>query len=315
MPVLPNPVYQNHRKFNPEGVQSSKEDTARGLAAFLPAFERNYREWLGHARPDYDARIVQGDEALAAVQRDGFAFLKIREPLKAELVELAMPSVAYLEEKLRTLNTKPKFRDMNLALNRAEHPRIYDLMNEILDHLAIPALAAAYMRRALKIKKLFVQVNTAAETAARYGSIEADGLPALKTDYWHIDSDIWPNIKILIYLNDVDFDQGPLRYVSGSHRIIPDFEMLVRKTNDFLKLPTSQFVALPEELRLHALFGPYLRGDEPAAMALLRREKALYGPAGDLTLFDNNGVHRGGFVRQGSRYIVQCLFEAASPTA
>ncbi len=35
----------------------------------------------------------------------------------------------------------------------------------------------------------------------------------------------------------------------------------------------------------------------------------------DLVLFDNNGVHRGGFVRSGYRFMLQCHFWRADKIA
>lgn len=311
MPFLPNPDYLSHPRMKAavETVDASVQVDAMGQ--FLPAFQRNYAEWIKVGRPDFDARIGEGDAVLAELQRDGVALLKVSDRDKAELVALAAPYIGVLESKLSAMESKPKFRDMNLALDRGENRRLYEVAQAALSELHAFEIAAAYLRQPMKIKKLFVQLNNAWETKARYGVIDDAGLPPLKTDYWHIDSDIWPSLKVLIYLNDVDLDRGPMRYVVGSHRELPCFETVVRKTNDTLRLPTRQFLALPDELRMHALFGPFLLGEEPQAYELLRRERALCGGGADLVLFDNNGVHRGGFVRTGARHILQCLFEAA----
>ena len=41
----------------------------------------------------------------------------------------------------------------------------------------------------------------------------------------------------------------------------------------------------------------------------MARERAYHSEDGDLILFDYNGVHRGGFVREGYRYMLQCHLE------
>lgn len=310
MPVLPNPDYMNHPVFQPSAHKVDEAARAEAMNKFLPAFQKGYNDWIAAGRPDFEARIGAGDEVLRALQADGYALLKMDAGEKARLVELVSAEVAALEANLAALD-KPKFRDMNRPLERKEQPAVYELVERAFKNLHVLDAASAYARRPMRVKKLFVQLNNARETRARYGVIDEAGLPPLKTDYWHIDSDIWPNVKVLMYLNDVGLDQGPLRYVPGSHRDLPCFETVVRKTNDTLKLPTAQFLALPEELRMHALFGPYLTGQEPQAAGLLERERAVCGGGADVILFDNNGVHRGGFVRSGSRRIMQVLFEAA----
>ncbi len=311
MSVLPNPDYLNHPRFKTAADRVNGDTAKAALTQFLPAFHRTYVDWLTSSPPDLAARIGEGDEALRALQQCGFAQLTIDGAAKAELVALCAPLLAPLEARLSAFQGKPKFRDMNVALDGADSATIYRLVEEMFGDLSVFDTVSAYVRRPLKLKKLFVQLNNATETAARYGVIEQDGLPRLKSDYWHIDSDVWPCVKVIIYLNRVTLEQGPLRYVVGSHRAPPDFETVVRKTNDTLKLPADQFLALPEEFRMHALFGPFLSGAEPQIEALLAQETAISGEAGDLILFDTNGVHRGGFVRSQDRRILQCLFQAA----
>ena len=311
MTVLPNPDYLSHPKFKTTKERIDRQTTIAALQRFIPAFERTYLDWMDLDPPDLDARIGAGDEVLGALQQCGFALLSIDERSKAELCALCEPYISRLEAGLSAVQGKPKFRDMNLGLGRDEAGPMYDVVAAILRDLNVFPAAQAYARRPLRIKKLFVQINNEQETAVRYGPIDGRGLPSLKTDYWHIDSDVWPCVKVIIYLSPVELDQGPLRYVTGSHRQPPAFETVVRKTNDTLKLPAEQFLALPDEFRMHALFGPFLSGSEPQVEQLLEREQPVYGGGADLILFDNNGVHRGGFVRSGTRRIVQCLFQAA----
>jgi hypothetical protein len=46
------------------------------------------------------------------------------------------------------------------------------------------------------------------------------------------------------------------------------------------------------------------------AVRLLEFEEVVMDDAGsDIVLFDYHGVHRGGFVRQGGRRILQCTFD------
>jgi len=308
---LPHPDYFSHPHLAPSAPDVNDAARIAAVEAFAPLFQRNYAEWLRIGRPDFEARIEGlGDKTLRKLQTDGVALLKIDPELKQRLVELTKPDVDAIEERLAAFEGKPKFRDMNMALPRAEYPQVYKTMQKALDKLQVLEVGGAYVKRPLRIKRLYVQLNNEHETRLRYGVIDENGIPERKSDYWHIDSDIWPNFKALMYLNDVGLDEGPMRYIPGTHRDLDAFETVVRKTNDSLKLPTAQFLALPDALRMHALFGPYMNGDEPECQALLAREVACAGD-GDLVLFDNNGVHRGGFVRKGSRRIMQCLFESA----
>ena len=309
--VLPNPDYRNHPKFAfPDDLPKAQRE-ADGLAQFLPAFAKNYESWLKVGYPDFGSGEPSGQPVLDEIRRDGVALLTVPAELKGRMADAAAATFEDIEGRIRSFPGKPKFRDMNVAFERSDHPLLYDLAHQTFAALGVYDAARRYLRMPLKIKKLYGQVNNQDETARRYGVIDEDGLPRLKTDYWHIDSDVWPCLKVLIYVNQVGPDQGPMRYVTGTHRALDSFELIARKTNDTLKLPIPLFVALPDALRVHALFGPYLTGDEPQALAMLPKERVLWGTGKDVVLFDNNGVHRGGFVRNGSRHIIQCLFEPA----
>jgi hypothetical protein len=154
-------------------------------------------------------------------------------------------------------------------------------------------------------------VNTAAVTARDYGPLDADGVPSPSTRYMHIDSAMWPPVKVLIYLSPVTADQGPFRYVEGSHRLASEFELMVRKVNDRKTITGPLFMALPPQFRMYTLFGDVLDPESQGARELLSRERAYCDGVSDLILFDFNGVHRGGFVRSGHRYLLQCHFGRA----
>ncbi len=119
-------------------------------------------------------------------------------------------------------------------------------------------------------------------------------------------------MKAVVYLDAMRLDQGPFRYVRGSHRWARPFEIVVRTTNDKLRLPRTMFMALPPALRANTEFGGGLEEEGPDAMRLLELEDVVLDAIGsDIILFDYHGVHRGGFVRRGARHILQCTFDAA----
>jgi hypothetical protein len=311
MRSLPNPSYLVTPKFRPIAEEIDDQARIEALDSFLPEFHRNYARWVKTPRPDFEAQVQRGGQTLRTLQSDGCVLLKIPAQAKAGLKAITEPLLADLEDAAGKIEA-PKFRDTARAVSIKESPELYSTFEAILRDLNVMEVAGAYARRPLRIKKLFVQTTDARITRSRYGEIGSEGLPSVRSSYWHIDSDIWPCVKALVYLTDVDLDQGPMRYVLGSHRQLGEFEAVVRKTNDGLKLPTKQFLALPDEFRMHALFGDHLDADDPEIQPLLQRERVLCDPeGGDFILFDNNGVHRGGFVRNGARRILQCLFEAA----
>ncbi|OJU08820.1 MAG: hypothetical protein BGN86_03635 [Caulobacterales bacterium 68-7] len=312
MYVLPTPDYSRFSRFRDQMGEIDDAVRAEAFALFIKPFHARYRDILTQPRPDYEARIGAGDDILAALQTDGVALAKSDAGLKAKLNAVAMPLADQIEAHLAA-TAEPNFKDGQILLSESEHAAIYQAVAEVFEQAHIFDVSRTYARQPVKLAGIAVQVNTAATTLRKYKAIDAEGLPKKKTQYLHIDSSGWPHHKVLIYLNDVGLDEGPFRYVVGSHRMLDDFELAVRKTNDKLRIPPKLFMALPEAFRQLADFGDNIDPDSSEALALLQRERALYDDkASDLVLFDYHGVHRGGFVRQGARRILQVNFAAAS---
>jgi len=309
---LPRPDYFNHPVVAPYAHLVNDRTRIEAMDLFAPLFQRGWGDWLRIGQAAFEARIDgPGDETLMTLQREGVVLLKMDGAMKARIRKLVSSKVDAIEANLAACDGKPAFPDMHARLVKADWEEVYDLITRALADLHVFEVASAYVKKPLRIRQLHVQLNNEHETRLRYGVIDADGLPARKSDYWHIDGEIWPNFKALLYLDDVTLEQGPMRYIPGTHRNLDAFETVARKVNDNLKLSWPHFLSLPDALRVHALFGPFMTGEEPEAKALLDREVACCDEGKDLLLFDNNGVHRGGFVRQGSRRIMQILFEPA----
>ena len=280
---------------------------AEALSAFIPAFQERYLQILKSPRPQWEARIGAGDHLLRAMQRDGYALATLEPAHRDRLRELALPLAQHIHARLDRLG-KLRFSDGQLVLDPSEHAPIYAAAEAALRDSHVVEAFSAYAGRPIGLLRLAVQVNSARETRMKYGEVDASGLPAHRTSYFHVDSNDWPSVKALIYLNEVELDQGPFRYVVGSHRRMELFEAAVRKTNDKLRQRPQMLLALPREFGQHANFGDFIDETTPGAAELLAAERAVCDGRSDLVLFDNNGVHRGGLVRQGHRYILQCQF-------
>jgi hypothetical protein len=309
MNALPTPDYTKLPKFSRELPGVNDDTRAEAFGMFIKPFHARYRDILTQPRPDYDVRIGAGDDILRTLQEHGVALAKSEPGLKAQLNALALPLAQQIEAHLAA-TVEVGFKDGQILLSdEIEHAAIYEATAALFEEAHLFDVASAYAREPLKLTGIAVQVNTEATTTRKYKSIDADGLPKKRTQYLHIDSSGWPHTKVLIYLNDVGLDEGPFRYIDGSHRGVGDFELAVRKTNDKLRIKPPLFMALPEEFRLLADFGDHIDPESDEAKAFLAREIAAYDDKkSDLVLFDYHGVHRGGFVRKGARSILQVNF-------
>jgi hypothetical protein len=312
--ALPTPLYDERPELAHYFDEITDEVREQALEAFLPALHGRYQRLQRAQRRRFDARIGAGDEVLRTFQQDGLVLGALEPAARRSLRAYLEPIARTILERLETL-AKIKFADGQVPLEPGDHPRLFVEVEAALEEGGVLDVFSAYSGERLGLLRLAVQVNTARETRLKYGEIDASGAPRLKTAYFHVDSNEWPSVKALIYLSDVDVEQGPFRFVRGSHRLMGDFEALVRKTNDRLRQPPVRFLALPPEFRQHASFGDYIDETTPRAAELLADEVVVCDGGSDLILFDNNGVHRGGFVRSGHRFMLQCQFDSVARMA
>jgi hypothetical protein len=115
-------------------------------------------------------------------------------------------------------------------------------------------------------------------------------------------------VKFMIYLDETGPDNGAFSYVPGSHRVI---DALVSHASRMKR--DNRAVHTYEDIQTIA--GGAGRG----ATTLLEDVSAhvrssddsdnfysISAPAGSVVVFDANGIHRGGVVERGHRFVIRC---------
>lgn len=305
---IPSPDYDSHSAYG--GMLSPSWKTR--ITALRKVTPPLLSLWWKDALLSLKRKPSAG-KASPALEREGITTFRIPEEQKKKLLAL-------LEEDIRALREKrtkiaPAKRGVENCVTRIADPRnptheVLLLVEAILTELGIFEIGRAYHGFDLRIKAVNLQINDAQD-----GGI-ANVFPDLKaappsTYYAHIDSTLG-TLKVLIYLTDVKKENGPFRYFVGSHRLeMGRFERCLRKACDLAGLDSTRkearelFLAMPKPLRKKANFGNDLTNDSPEARALLAKERAVTSDAGDLILFDNNGIHRGAIFEAGERQMLQ----------
>ena len=127
--------------------------------------------------------------------------------------------------------------------------------------------------------------------------VQPGNLPSFEA-FFHIDS--WKHrVKAFFYLEDVGVDDGPLTYLSGSHRGLWRLPVESRLSR-FLTSDAAGFSTPPS--RYLGCFWPY-------EVDLLKKdygykEVTCAGRAGTLVVFDARGLHRGEELRGERRLIL-----------
>jgi hypothetical protein len=124
---------------------------------------------------------------------------------------------------------------------------------------------------------------------------------------WHFDNNPKEQIKVMIYLNDVN-DNGPFKFLSKNNKAIKINPQGKKLSNT----RPNQFWAQ----NWFEVLGEKWKGDRiPRSIISNLKEKYNYkeidvkGPAGTSILFDNNIVHKGTIPVEGFRYAMTLQFQ------
>lgn len=166
------------------------------------------------------------------------------------------------------------------------------------------------------------------------GAYSDIGLPDSKTTYMHYDQGC-RDPKAIIALTDVTEENGPTGFIRGSHKK-PRSRFLhfmmtgldhcfqkdgQREANDTNYRPRfaseryrREFLLLPRALQGSSHFGDDILDGTPLSEELLSNEVRMTKDIGNCIVFDGNfGIHRGGMVRSGERFVFQVIFDIGPP--
>jgi hypothetical protein len=160
------------------------------------------------------------------------------------------------------------------------------------------------------------------------------GLPDSKTTYMHYDQGC-RDPKAIIALTDVTEENGPTGFVRGSHKkarsrflhfMITALDHCFQRdetqgTSDANYRPRfareqyrRELLLLPRALQGSSHFGDDILDDTQLSEELLANEVRMTKDIGNCIVFDGNfGIHRGGLVRNGERFVFQVIFDISDP--
>jgi hypothetical protein len=203
----------------------------------------------------------------------------------------------------------PVSTENELFIHEDDGPAVFDALRSALrNHGALEA-ASRYQGRPLDVTYLKLLINHAEDRwwRAPFADVGLADPPAISM---HVDH-LW-TAKAILYLTPVAAESGPFCYCLGSNHVrIGWLEGAARRANDRVELssctPDSRrlFHALPKRFRRKAKFGNDLERDHPELARLLASERRFTSADGDLILFDDRGIHRGGMVEAGERCMLQ----------
>jgi hypothetical protein len=265
---------------------------------------------LGRGRRQRAKPVNAIDEAL---EEGGVAVVVMKSERLDQLLDTARPYFDALEIRRGKGANRREFDESRSTTGRHAAPELYALMEEVFAESGVAEAASRYIGRRVKLVDVNPQINDPSDSFWRDIFEDLPGKDLPKTAYCHRDAS-GGDIKVIIYCNDVDEQNGPFSYAVGSNKMaISAIDNLLCEANDHngLSLTTLEaratFAALPAKLRQKGLFGNDLDDNSPESRQIVDSMWRITGQAGSIVAFDTKGIHRGGMATDGERRVITCV--------
>jgi len=320
---IPKIDYDIHDAYGGLYGDGNVKDCVLALWRFIPAFLRflvlallEKSKHIQHNKISIDCAGAKKSALFNDMSRDGISILHIdTKKCDALLSELA-PTISDLQARRKSVPLELRsYDDSQLKLKDNQSSKVYEIVGSALGTLGVSGVCRELLPSMTgEIKAITLQINDAGEHHWK-NRFEDIGLEDSPINYLHIDTGVG-TMKSIIYLSNVGAKNGAFRYVFGSHRIeLGWVEGIIRRAVDYSQLgqpdPHNRqlFNSLPRFLQRKADFGKDVMEPSRFIKQVLAKEKDMTGKVGDVVVFDNSGLHRGGMVEHGQRIILQVILK------
>ncbi|GAB4169051.1 MAG: hypothetical protein OHK0024_04560 [Thalassobaculales bacterium] len=278
------------------------------------------RQAVAWAYPRRDHPQRDEDSPMGRFLRDGITGFKLSAAEKAALLEVSRPHLEVLHAQRRLpqyrSGTDNVFRMPVAELAQGRFQEAGRVLFSLFNTYRWGEMARDYMGTLeAPLATVMYKVADARDTATQWQLRGFDdGRPASVGRGLHIDAKCYFDIKVIIYLSEVNtLAEGAFGYCLGSNYDVPSMEELaIRAAAEEFNGSTprcadrrARFAALPPGYQKKIDFGSDMPDDSSALAHLLQTEKLFFSREADCVLFDTRGVHRGGYVYEGERSILQ----------
>lgn len=303
-----------------------ERDALRHAAAALrPAL---FDEALYESQRHRDPGVRQGgaiSEHIGSRMREAGVFACLADPGRVQsLLRLAAPLRREVEHRAA------EARGQRCQVNVPQEGPLWQAIGALIRDTGLQGGLSNYDRHDLKVAWATLERSNAEQTwwGAPY---RGEGLTTSRCAYFHNDHS-HRTLKTILYLSDVGDQNGPFGYVAGSHRwqrsstatafvkALDQGRLAAWEAqnpgadNDYRPYLVERkaregFMLLPAPLRATSHFGDDVLDGSALSARLLAAEQVFGSAEANCIAFDGDrGIHRGGLVREGTRWALQLGF-------
>jgi hypothetical protein len=310
-------------------------DNERVRAWLSRAFEQAAKELRDQVhvlnrRQGSTARTVQtpaGAVVTKNLERDGIHICRLDQKTHEKLLEICAPHMAQLRELAKS---RPNDR---IVHNFELYGEVGSQLLGFFRRQGILEGLAGYVGSNVNFAGFSLEYSYARQKWWR-GVYSDLGVPDSKTTYMHYDQGC-RDPKAIVALSDVTEENGPTGFVRGSHKkrrsrflhfMITAMDSCFQRDDSFGAGETNyrprfareqyrrEMLLLPRALQGSSHFGDDVVDGTQLSKDLLENEVLMTKDVGNCIVFDGNfGVHRGGLVRGGERFVFQVIFDIHDP--
>ena len=232
---------------------------------------------------------------------DGIIIKKLDKNDLYSILEQIKEAQIYLDE----IDTKndPRFK---IKINNNSHQDLFRSIKHALIKHGYDKFAKRLLKRdKVRLEEMYLFIQDTSK-GWRDEVPELTNGKRVNTRYFHIDSSPKNKIvKFILYLNEVNENNGPFEYVLGSHKMDKFPFTFIRRVihhsriQDLSLESRKLFSLLPRFLQYKAEIGNDINNENWNL-----HSEVFYGKKGTIVIFNNSGLHRGGLIKNGRRITI-----------
>ena len=317
---FPTINYKKHKLYKDLLSNSSLLEKSTSLKKYWPHFWNGLYEYKENVKRLFKNRKLyknnQPSEDFVKFSEQGILLKHVDKKFIAELKDYLNKHIGYDMDKVKFEGQEDRHY---ITFSEAD-PNIKRLHDELLEKYGVFDIAKRYTKsKKILIMGFKLRIQQHDENF-KQGLFEDHPDHNVSTNYMHVDSTMPKSqIKMIMYLGDVNEKSGPFCYVPSSHKLKdPLWRKVSRRVNHKIGLQQwglearKAFMHLPVFFQHKAEFGNDLVENQQIVSDLLEHEFPITSEHANFIVFDNSGFHRGGLVEEGRRISLQWQITADS---